>query len=135
MANEEFSQEVTAADAERIADSCLQLEENLRNYRNDKADLTDNEKKQVYDKEQELYLNAQDKLTEAVGLIIKDAQASVEKIQEAIEEAKGAVKTIETVKKVINIAAGVIKIAASLMSKDVGGILNGINEVAGAVNS
>ena len=71
----------------------------------------------------------------AVGLVINDAQASVEKIKQVNQGVKVAVQTITTIDKVIAIAAGVIKIGASVRSKDIGGIVEGIGQVPEAVAS
>jgi hypothetical protein len=130
MTNEKFSQELTADDAEQLADRFLQFEQALRNYRNEYNDLSDTQKTAIKEREQKIHLMAQQKFTEAVGFIIDDAQASLEKIQLATQKATDAVTTIETVKKVIAVAAGVIKIGVSVISKDVGGIVDGIGQVA-----
>jgi|WetSurMetagenome_2_1015567.scaffolds.fasta_scaffold78526_2 hypothetical protein len=130
MTNEKFSQELTADDAEQIADRFLQFEQALRSYRNDNDELSDTQKTAIKELEQEIHLTAQQKFTEAVGFIIDDAQASLEKIQLATQKATDAVTTIETFKRVIAVAAGVIKIGVSVISRDVGGIVDGIGQVA-----
>lgn len=135
MTNEKFAQTLTVDEAEEIADLLVKFEGALKQYRTENIHLSKDDKNLLIEAEQGIHLLSEQMYTVAVGLVINDAQASVDKIKQATQDAKAAVQTITTIKKVIAIAAGVIKIGASVMSKDIGGIVGGIGQVTEAVAS
>ena len=92
------------------------------------------DEKKIKRAEGEIHLLATEKFTEAASLIIEESQASLENIKGVTLKARDAIESIKDVKRVIAVAAGVIKIAASVRSGDVGGVLNGIEQILEAVD-
>lgn len=135
MKNGGFNQTLTAEDAEKIADGLLQFEGSLQQYVAENPDLSNDEKMKMEKLQEDVHLRAEQIYTAAVGLIIDDAQASLEKIQQTTQAAKDAIRNLQIVQEVIDIAAGVIKIGASVASGDIGDIVSGIEQVEAALAS
>ena len=135
MTNGQFSQTLSADDFTNIGDWLGEVETALTQYHDQNVGLSNDEKKQLEDVTQQVNYWAHEMYTKAVTLVIDDARASVEKIQQATQDAKAAVTVIANINKVIAIAGGVIKIGASVMSKDIGGIVDGIGQVYLAIGS
>ena len=134
MTSEDFSQTLASADAEQIADWLGQFEDALKQYRTEHI-IPPEDEALLKEAEQKVHFLSQQMYAVAVGLVINDAQASIEKIKQGTEDAKTAVQTITDIKKVIAIAAGVIKIGVSIMSQDIGGIIGGLGQIVDAIAS
>jgi hypothetical protein len=74
-----------------------------------------------------------DFITQAVGLVLDDTQASLARLQQATAAAQQTVATIQDIKKVITLAALAIKLAAALASTDPGAIAGALGNLASAV--
>lgn len=133
MSNTENPHKMTAEEAGEIANLLIQVEEALKKYRSENI-LPKEDEKIIKRVEDEIHLLATEMFTEAASLIVEESQASLEEIQKATVKARDAIKTINDVKRVIAIAAAVAKIAASVRSGDVGGVLNGIEQILEAVD-
>lgn len=133
MSNTESPHKMTAEEAREIGNLLIQFEEALKKYRSENI-LPKEDKKKIKRAEDEIHLLATWMFTESASLIIEESQASLEEIQKATMKARDAIKTINDVKRVIAVAAGVAKVAASVRSGDVGGVLNGIEQILEAVD-
>ena len=67
--------------------------------------------------------------TEAVGLIIDDTVASLEKLNEVTDKANDAIKHLATVNKVINVATSAVKLGVAVMSQNPAAITAGLADL------
>jgi len=126
---------LTADDAKELARWFRELSVTLGNYRfSNWSKLSEEERAVIESKEWTLLNYSSDFITQAVWIILDDAQGSFEKLRQATAEAKKAISNIQTIKQVISIATSVIELAAAVMTKNPATIVTAIEHVINAVN-
>jgi len=126
---------LTADDAKELARWFRELSVTLGNYRfNNWSKLSEKERSAIESMEWTLLNYSSDFITQAVWIILDDAQGSFEKLRQATAEAKKAISNIQTIKQVISIATSVIELAAAVMTKNPATIVTAIEHVINAVN-
>lgn len=130
---------LTADDAKELAQCFRDLSVSLGNFRlNNWGNLSSKERTTIESKEWTLLNYSSDFITEAVGLILDDAEGSLKNIKQATSKAKGAIENIKIAKSIINIATSVIglggAIGAATATKDPTGIAAAIENVITSIN-
>jgi hypothetical protein len=72
------------------------------------------------DEEWSLLNASSDLVTKAVGLVLDETAASVDRIQASTAAAERAVRTLHDVRKVIDVATAAVGLGAAIVSKDPG---------------
>jgi hypothetical protein len=125
---------LTANQARDLAQSFRNVSVSLGEYRFANWDLlTKTQRDTIEDAEWTLLNYSSDFVTQAVGLTLDDAKASLKNIQDATAKAKQAVETIKTIKKVVVIAGAVIKLGAAIVCENPGLIASATGDLFNAV--
>ena len=77
---------------------------------------------------------SQSLVTDAVGKLLDDTQASLAAIKLATADANHTIQTINSIKKVINVAAALVTLAAAISTENPAGIAQGLQDVVSAVS-
>jgi len=110
---------LTANQARDLAQVFREISVALGEYRFANWDsLTKTQRDIIEDTEWTLLNYSSDFVTQAVGLTLDDATASLKNIQEATKKAKQAVETITTIKKIVVIAGAVVKLGAAIATEN-----------------
>jgi hypothetical protein len=102
----------------------------VRNY----GTLPDDDLASLVAAENDLHDNIQELMTNAVGKILDDAQASLNDIKRATAAANDAIKTVTEVKKIITIATSLVTLVAAIYTGNLVGISTAITDVFDATN-
>lgn len=110
---------LTIDDAKNLAISFRDVSVSLGKYRFDNwSILSEKQRTSIENMEWTLLNYSSDFITQAVGLILDDATASLKKIQQATAKAKQVIAKIKTIKKVIDVSTSVIGLAAAIVTKN-----------------
>lgn len=125
---------MTTDDAKELAKSFREISVSLGNYKfGNWSNLTEKDRSSIENMEWTLLNYSSDFITQAVGLLLDDATASLTNIQQATAKAKQAIAKIKTVKKVIVISTSVIELAAAIVTKNPVAIATALGNVAKTV--
>ena len=72
-------------------------------------------------------------ITDAVGRLLDDAQASLAAIKLATADANHTIQTIDNIKKVITVAAALVTLASAISTENPSGIAEALKGVVAAV--
>ena len=126
--------EISGADALDLAKRYKQAATNLGQYQLDNWEsLTTDQRRLLTDEEYTLLDNSQNLATYAVGVLLDDAQASLDKIKQATDEANKAIQTVADFKKVLGIATALVTLAAAITAGNPGGIASAVGDLSDAV--
>lgn len=125
------------------ADEALELAANFRAASIELGDyvyenwttLAPKERDQLRSLEVTLLNLSTDLVTQAAGVILDDAQASVAQLGAATQKAKRALAKIQQIKKAINVATALIGLAAAIPTGNITSILSALNGVLDATKS
>jgi len=125
---------LNADQARELACAFRQLSVALGDYRFQHWAALSKEDRDALESAEWTLLNySSDCITQAVGLVLHDTQASLAHIQQATAAAQQTVATIQDIKKVITISALAIKLAAALASTDPGAIAGALGNLSSAL--
>lgn len=125
---------LTANQARDLAQSFRDVSVALGEYRFANWDsLTKAQRDSIEDAEWTLLNYSSDFITQAVGITLDDANASLSNIQDVTAKAKKAMETINTIKKIVVIAGAVIQLGAAIVTKNPGVIASATRNLVSAV--
>ncbi len=125
---------LTANQARDLAQAFRSVSVSLGEFRFANWDsLTKTQRDTIEDAEWTLLNYSSDFVTQAVGLTLDDAKASLKNIQDATAQAKKTVETIKNIKKVAVIAGIVIKLGAAIVTENPDLIATAIGDLLNAV--
>lgn len=114
---------LTADDAFELSKWFRDLSTELGDYRYDNwKKLTPKQRQDLENVEWSLLNHSSDMLTAAVGLVLDEADASVDQLRKATARARKAVKTLTTVRRIVDVATAAVGLSAAVLSKDLGAI-------------
>ena len=97
--------------------------------------LSKSERRDLTDEEYSLLDHSQNLVTYAVGVMLDDAQTSLEEIKQATAKANQAIQSVKNVKKAIEVAAALVTVGAAIHAGNPGGIASAVANVARAIKS
>jgi hypothetical protein len=95
--------------------------------------LSKNERRRLTDDEYTLLDHSQNLITYAVGVMLDDAQASLDQIKNATTAANQAIKTINDIEKVIAVSAALVTLGAAIYSGNPSGVADAVTGLVGTV--
>lgn len=108
---------MTAQEVTNHAQLCLQISQNLTNYRTAKAgELSQSEDKSLDSRQNNLLDLATELNAKAVLIRIEDLTDAVNQVNRATERIKQAIDKLEKTKKIIGAIAGLINLVTSIMT-------------------
>ena len=110
---------ISADQARDLGNSFQEISEQLNTYKTKNwSSLTSEERQKLKDLAASVSNYSDSLITDAVGITLDAAKASLANIQQATTDAKKVIETINNIKKVITIAGAVIKLGAAFAAKD-----------------
>jgi hypothetical protein len=97
-------------------------------------DLSTSQRRALTDEEYTLLDHSQNLVTYGVGVILDDAQASLNQIKKATADANKAIETIQDIKKVLTIAAALVALGASIYVGNPAGVASAVTGVVDAIS-
>jgi hypothetical protein len=91
--------------------------------------LSEGQRRDLTDQEYTLLDHSQNLVTYAVGVMLDEAQASLDDIREATVKANKAIQTVTNIKKVMEIATALITLGAAIYSANPSGIATAVSDV------
>ena len=91
--------------------------------------LSEGQRRDLTDQEYTLLDHSQNLVTYAVGVMLDEAQASLDDIREATVKANQAIQTVTNIKKVMEIATALITLGAAIYSANPSGIATAVSAV------
>lgn len=98
-------------------------------------DLSKDQRNKLKDSQLNLLNQSSHLVTEAVGLVLDDAQGGLKALQGVTAKAQKALETIADVKKAIVITASLVKLGASIASQNPAAIAGAAQEAADSIAS
>lgn len=121
---------MTSDEARDLAQSFQEASALLGEYRFSKwKTLSKSQRATIEGMEWTLLNYSSDLVTQAVGISLDDAQASVADLERATSKAKNAIKTISNVRKAIKIAGALVTLGAAVATADAGAIASAIGDL------
>lgn len=96
-------------------------------------DLTVDQRQALTGAEHDLLDRSQSVITSAVGLVLTDAQTSLDEIKKATNDANEAIKTVSSIKKGVNIATAMVALGAAITAGNPSGIASAVDGLVEAV--
>jgi len=91
--------------------------------------LSEGQRRDLTDQEYTLLDHSQNLVTYAVGVMLDEAQASLDDIREATVKTNQAIQTVTNIKKVMEIATALITLGAAIYSANPSGIATAVSAV------
>lgn len=98
-------------------------------------ELSATDRRDLTDEEYTLIDFSQNLVTYAMGVLLDEAQASIDDLKNATDQANKALQKIETVKKALTVATALVKLGGAIHAGDPGAIASSIGGVYNAVKS